>query len=374
MPIMFSEYRSDFDRSRSIRKELGMNLFKNSSYCTSGIGDEAEFHGALTLDEYCYPALSDIILNHRNDDQTLTRLYRAEWSDRGFTGLVMVDQVWIWQAQDTLIFARMETLGDMDDILQEYPVISQTDALLTSYGQIGVFLADLLDSTDTDYILDKFQDCLALLTEEVNDYSTQTGVESIDIDKEQKFFHEIIDVREELSMMRRVISQQEEVWRDFASTAWPEIWANVLSGRINQQSAGTPSDTAKEDQKEITKLIMRPRTRIQKRQKRIAQLDEDAERVERSVSIQLDVKKQHTSIQEAHATAIISAAAFGFAVVTIIFTPLSFAMSLFALPIDRFQDSQIPSRWSSDSGMYSTSYIGTWTGRSVSSPLKSSDS
>jgi hypothetical protein len=53
----------------------------------------------------------------------------------------------------------------------------------------------------------------------------------------------------------------------------------------------------------------------------------------------------------------------GFTIVTIIFVPLSFVMSLFALPIDRFQQNQIDSPWSSGTKMYSTNYIGKWAGK-----------
>ncbi|KAE9381987.1 hypothetical protein N431DRAFT_458534 [Stipitochalara longipes BDJ] len=55
-----------------------------------------------------------------------------------------------------------------------------------------------------------------------------------------------------------------------------------------------------------------------------------------------------------------SAAVFGFTIITIIFTPLSFMVSLFALPIDRFQQHQVPSVWTDQAGMYSTKYMGRW--------------
>ncbi|KAI8946097.1 hypothetical protein F4801DRAFT_81567 [Xylaria longipes] len=55
-----------------------------------------------------------------------------------------------------------------------------------------------------------------------------------------------------------------------------------------------------------------------------------------------------------------SAAIVGFTVITIIFAPLSFFTSLFALPIDQFQQNQ--------EGKYTTNYIGKWivTGEIVS--------
>jgi hypothetical protein len=91
-------------------------------------------------------------------------------------------------------------------------------------------------------------------------------------------------------------------------------------------------------------------------------LDADAERVARAIDRKLDLKATHASLKEAHTTAIMSAAVFRFTLITIIFTPLSFIVSLFALPIDRFQKDQVPSVWNDQTGMYSTNYVGKWIG------------
>lgn len=358
MPIMFTVSEVGHENLRSHWQEIHDEPAQKFKYCTRNLEDQVEFRGSLTLDEYSYPALRASVLQFRNKDQTLMRPKAQSSHDKTVRAeRIVVDQIWIWQAEDQIICATLETRprGGAFELHADIP--------LTSYGQIGINIADWVDSDDTDDILDRYQTAIVQLAEEVNEYTRGTGVESLGIDKERQFFHEINDIREELSMIRRLFSQQEEVWRDFASNAWPETWADCLNGRMNQQS-----DAKKQDEREITKIIMRPRSRIQKHQRRVAQLDEDAERVERSVGIQLDLKRQHTSLQEAHSTAVISAAAFGFAVITIVFTPLSFVMSLFALPIDRFQVNQIPSRWTSEAGMYPTMYIGTWAGKTLSLP------
>jgi Mg2+ and Co2+ transporter CorA len=82
------------------------------------------------------------------------------------------------------------------------------------------------------------------------------------------------------------------------------------------------------------KKIQRPQFQFAKFKRQIAKLNEDAERVERAIDRKLDLKTKHASLNEAHATAIMSAAVFGFTIITIIFMPLSFLVSLFALPID----------------------------------------
>ncbi|KAI1328077.1 hypothetical protein F5Y16DRAFT_164982 [Xylariaceae sp. FL0255] len=57
-------------------------------------------------------------------------------------------------------------------------------------------------------------------------------------------------------------------------------------------------------------------------------------------------------MRETHATTVMSAAIFGFTVITIIFTPLSFMVGLFALPVDQFQ--------LNTNQQYTTPYLGRW--------------
>ena len=73
---------------------------------------------------------------------------------------------------------------------------------------------------------------------------------------------------------------------------------------------------------------------------------------------------KHASLRESHATAMMSAAIFGFTLITIVFTPLSFFASLFSLPIDRLQVHQTGGLFSDQSGMYSARYVGTYMGKS----------
>lgn len=75
------------------------------------------------------------------------------------------------------------------------------------------------------------------------------------------------------------------------------------------------------------------------------------------------MKQKDASLRESHSSAIMGAAVLGFTIITIIFTPLAFVISLFALPIDQLQRNQIDSPWASGSRMYSTNYIGKWAGK-----------
>jgi lysozyme family protein len=155
-------------------------------------------------------------------------------------------------------------------------------------------------------------------------------------------------------MIIMVILQQEEVWKDFSAMAWPDFWKDgkaAFSVDPPQHLTNRQLESSPEHAIEYWRKILRTPAQFQKFKQRIERLDEHAARVEQSIAFNLDLKQKFAGIEqakasmaqaqastkEAHATALMSAAVFGFTIVTVIFTPLSFILSLFALPIDRFQ-------------------------------------
>jgi Mg2+ and Co2+ transporter CorA len=66
---------------------------------------------------------------------------------------------------------------------------------------------------------------------------------------------------------------------------------------------------------------------------RIAKLDDDAARIQENVLTLLEFKAKHAGLRESHYMFIMGAAVLGFTIVTIIFMPLSFMASLFALAV-----------------------------------------
>ncbi|KAI0165104.1 hypothetical protein GGR52DRAFT_94371 [Hypoxylon sp. FL1284] len=181
------------------------------------------------------------------------------------------------------------------------------------------------------------------------------------MDQEQDFFHQISDLREELSMIKLVLAEQEEVWKEYMGAMWP-------NQGFSQQQIRKPSSEDMEPIKiprgfrtqEEWNEIWRPQILFNRYRRRIAKLEEDSERVERNILIKLDLKQKHAAMKEAHSAAILSAAVSGFTVVTVIFTPLSFVAALFALPIDRFNEGKDGRQ---QDGVYLSSYIGKWSGK-----------
>lgn len=112
------------------------------------------------------------------------------------------------------------------------------------------------------------------------------------------------------------------------------------------------------------RIIQRPQSHFRKIKRRLKQLDEDAERAQRSIELKLDLKQRHASLREARNASILSASVLGFTIVTIIFTPLSFLASLLALPIEQLQQSQVSQPNLGSTPFYPTTYVKKWMGKS----------
>ncbi|EUC42768.1 hypothetical protein COCMIDRAFT_28680 [Bipolaris oryzae ATCC 44560] len=324
----------------------------------------------LTLDEYCCSTLPKSMLDRRNRDQVL---YKAKNTNSNSKELVTICQLWILQCEDGLITAH-ETDEELNTNGSKSDFPSWGDDCLTGDAKryIGIMMSHFVDSLDRpsetgsgNRILNTFENSIASCAHDVDEYSRGEVVKKFDIDKEREFLHNIDDIRGELGMIKRAILQQEEVWKTFASNAWPEHWTTGAEGRLIVKDDEQRS-TAEENEWQI---ILRAQFQFDRFRRRIAQLDEDAARVEKSIMAKLDLKQKHASLQESHATGVMSAAVLGFTLITIIFTPLSFLTSLFALSIDSFQRNQIdffiPNReneadLTNRTRVYTANYIGKW--------------
>lgn len=76
---------------------------------------------------------------------------------------------------------------------------------------------------NTELILNTFQKAITLLFN-VNQYLKDISIANIRSDRDKDYLHQIFDIREEISMVKRVLVQQEEVWKEFALTAFPAFW------------------------------------------------------------------------------------------------------------------------------------------------------
>lgn len=65
-------------------------------------------------------------------------------------------------------------------------------------------------------------------------------------------------------------------------------------------------------------------------------MDRDAERIEASVKDQLQLERTYTGMDDPRFSFVLGVAVAGFPIIMVIFTPLLFVSSLFALLVDQF--------------------------------------
>jgi hypothetical protein len=125
----------------------------------------------------------------------------------------------------------------------------------------------------------------------------------IHIEEEMCFINDIGDVREELAMIKSIVTEQEEVWNRF--------YKDLKMGHEMQ------------NRNSINFLVAKgPKYQIPKYKQIIQKIDEDAERVEQWITGQLDLKKTHDSLRESQDSTVLSTVVIGFTGITIIFTLL----------------------------------------------------
>ncbi|KAI1161764.1 hypothetical protein F5B18DRAFT_424427 [Nemania serpens] len=377
-----------------------------------------EGHMPTTLDEYCSPALPETILKSRNMDQVLGRYERfsrenekieqtshkdAEKGDEellheiwlvvgGYmrnlgclikdtimrkrpehpppskelpTNVVFVGQAWIWKIGEEVIITRMQ-----EDISKEPHGTLRLPPGDNPDVHIALMLDKLVERLDRPAgvaeasLLTIYENALLLISEKVNKYTEKALVGDIDIDQEKDLFYQISDLYEEVLMIKSVLFEQEDVWEEFMRQTRLIKGPNQQSAyQSNTEDAGSlSSDSSPMNAEESwrTRKLLRPRAKFSRYKRRIAKLQEDAKRVEENISTNLNLKQKHATIREAHAVAILGATVFGFTIITVIFSPLSFIVALFALPIDKFNEGRDGNQ---KDGLYSSSYIGKWSGK-----------
>jgi hypothetical protein len=125
----------------------------------------------------------------------------------------------------------------------------------------------------------------------------------IHIEEEMCFINDIGDVREELAMIKSIVTEQEEVWNRF--------YKDLKKGHEMQ------------NRNSINFLVAKgPKHQIPKYKQIIQKIDEDAERVEQWITGQLDLKKTHDILRESQDSTVLSTVVIGFTGITIIFTLL----------------------------------------------------
>ncbi|KAL8916040.1 MAG: hypothetical protein Q9172_006495 [Xanthocarpia lactea] len=318
--------------------------------------------------------LNEATLMDRNRDQVLSRHQKKLPRDRRI--LLTVPQLWIWKIEKRVITAMQKPIfyefdrqvfdtitTCEDEILNALASTVSPEARPMLSGNLlaGILISECVSTLESpsglglsESVFEIFAMSIHELSAKLREYTKPEALTKNNIDRENAFVLQIDDVREELSMIQSVLDEQEKVWRHFIQAKFPEFWSAppegqfVIPSNLDELTLG------------VVEILGRPQTQFARYRRQIANMDKDAERVERHINLLLCLKSKHASLQEAHLTTLMSAAVIGFTIVTIIFTPLAFLSSLFALSTNQFQNNQFNSSLANGTPFYHSSYIGKW--------------
>jgi Mg2+ and Co2+ transporter CorA len=291
---------------------------------------ECGVHLERTLDEAYFPGLTAQELHVRNLDQVVSSKFRAdpEFIDSNLP-IVIVSQLWLWRYGDFIVSAhstrsdleRVHHLGVRHAILHMGLIIAEC---IQSFGKELI----LTNGTKIPPTLDLFESRVVSILSEVKEYIGNSKRNAIEYDTEAKFHHILSDCRSELAMIQHFLAHQEEVLKCLLDDR-SQYEATLISGDKAFQLCVTWQPV--EDAHNMLKQY----------QKRVQRIDGDTERIEKSVQDLLSLKRTFASVQDSHASVLVSVAAIGFAIVTIIFAPLAFLVGLFALNLQGFESLRV---------------------------------
>ena len=188
--------------------------------------------------------------------------------------------------------------------------------------------------------LDIFEIGVVRIMSDVEAYMAPGSLTDLDVERERQFIHNISDIRNEWGMVDDILSQQSEVLERL-----------IAQGKVEF------------DQRRHWQKLLDARDQLGAYRRRKDKIDADAERISQSIQDQLDLKRTNASMvdarrsqQDAHTSLLLSTAVIGFTIITIIFAPIAFMTSLFALPIDGIVKHQTGSV--NGTSFFSTKYIG----------------
>ncbi|KAI1388674.1 uncharacterized protein F4822DRAFT_403525 [Hypoxylon trugodes] len=324
------------------------------------------FHRSRTLDMY-YRGRSEAVTD---EDQVVSRFMglrngvgstgpestKREREGKQTSEILHVGQLWLWVIDEKTIitgtthYPRADTdpmfegildrLSDSDNSFNREAVLASTDSFVKFIFNFYVNIVDNLtldvNFADSDeeqsesYLVDEiFASSIERVSKQESDlrkkFRDQIGDVPIegedeihkDVSKATELLTEIQDIRGELKMIRSVVRTQQRVWNQLSNQ--PTGYSEDSDGKQNDNSGKGTDPSYVLD--------------------RIQGLLEFAEEVEKNVESVLELRMNHLNLHEAENTRKQGETLMVFTVVTIIFTPLSFVTSLFAVNISVFPHS-----------------------------------
>lgn len=329
-----------------------------------------------TLDEASYTSLDRKALDSCNKNQVVSRECKKllngqilpQDSKPDPRPILMVRQFWIWKFDNHILSAysnpgnNPKIWCENGTILKDIQLIdpavwersrneqSHRNNQLHPHLHIGILLANLVDNFGKAQANGKFPSPLDIfelgvvqIMSRVDEYMNLTNAAELNLQKEIDLIHDIFDIKGELAMINEILLQQGQVLNHLIENA------DYEAGQAVQW-----------------KKVVRTKQQLTMYHERVAKIDRDVARIEKYVQDVLNLKRTHASIRDTRMSVVLGTAVIIFTLVTIIFTPLAFMTSLFALPIDKLvrNQSQIGDK-NEDQGImkvYGTGYVGKWFG------------
>ncbi|KXJ93837.1 hypothetical protein Micbo1qcDRAFT_39431 [Microdochium bolleyi] len=351
---------SDTIRDVFERQALPESPSRDSLLVHAYLNNARRLHPRRTLDQYFYHGIDTSI---RDTDQVVYRYCKHNGIDRK---VFMVDQLWLWVIGKDLIITcfpqrwdqpKQDPLNVLDGIIEETnaktrpPMESVYDlAMLITHRCSGMFDRHRLHDPAYQF-LDMFEHSIGIVTDlesqlfsrfnRASEQSTKwlqdhrlrrLGRHSNffpDIGVETALLVEIKDIRDELGIIGQILDSQLSTLGYFES---------VVTEEVRGEGPRKSTDAAV--------LEVRKRSReqcrgIEDRLKDIDRMDQQAERLYVSLRDLLDLKQKHSNVLEARFAgdqAVIAArqgqTIMVFTIVTIIFLPMSFIASFFAINLE----------------------------------------
>ncbi|RSM11701.1 hypothetical protein CEP52_002936 [Fusarium oligoseptatum] len=321
-------------------------------------------HKSQTLDASYYDTLTDADLMERDEDQVvlkwferfnergkkrhgdgkpLKRPYRQSSNSRKQTPvrwtlaknirdpnkqarLLMVHQLWLWKLdKDTIITAfpdryhrgvedtlfdtirqgGIHSYTDPHELIEDILFESVTFLEEFQYAGLGIHVLDIFDSSIAECSQEE-----AKRFDEFSESIDPDGAvdKTSDITSEINLISKCKDIRDELHLILRIFETQQNVVKKFSDLFWPKKAASKLNQAFIDDCG-------------VGHLIERTKA-----------LDGHANRTLQALDYLVQIKQAQSSLDEAQSAGQLNKAIWIFTLVTVIFTPLSFMTSLFAIP------------------------------------------
>ncbi|KAE8356311.1 hypothetical protein BDV28DRAFT_117200 [Aspergillus coremiiformis] len=323
-------------------------------------------HETMTLDQYYYSTIPDS--TERDHDQVLSRYLAWQEADgqkddqvhpkgqsRGdeLIKILSVDQLWLWivdsGTQDTLrdfimisstkpctatiITATTSDVDNFVDIVLDALVFGETEGSFRRPRSVESMMECIVTLATGPHLqrvsvkgqkkpkepLEIFRESIRRVADSENELS-RTFIESVvgryhtllpkrDVGKEFRLLYEIKDIRDELNMLKTLTEAQETVWK--------QAFGARNSGDgfdFQYYHPHTPVDTRLE----------------------LLEMAREAESTQDAINTLLDLRQKHAGNQDAEFGRQQANTTMVFTIVTIVFLPLSFLASLFALNVTEF--------------------------------------